>query len=198
MPKVVLVLDAGHGGIDPGATARYPEFHGGRIIREKWLAWDFCKRVKAAAKDSNLTVHIVPHDKDTDSPNRSRFINRVKWSNAKSPHLFVSVHWNAATSSVSGEECWHQSNHNASKNWGVYLSGRMSAAMKNRDRGSKPDSQNRWGRLGVLHGHVATTTHCLMELGFISNKSDYQRWHDHADEIVDAFIDACLEYQPIK
>ena len=87
-----IVLDAGHGGSDPGAS--------GNGIVEKHVTLDMTKRVARLLKKQGFTVRTV-RDNDTTVTlgSRTRFANRVKGD------LFVSIHVNASTSAdTSGVE----------------------------------------------------------------------------------------------
>jgi N-acetylmuramoyl-L-alanine amidase len=95
-PKITrVVIDAGHGGKDPGAVA------GG--LREKNLALTIAK--KAAAEIRKLGLEVVM------TRNSDRFIpleGRTGIANKKGADLFVSIHINAARRrSATGIETFH-------------------------------------------------------------------------------------------
>jgi N-acetylmuramoyl-L-alanine amidase len=78
----VVILDAGHGGKDPGAS--------GNGILEKELALNIAKKVREILIDNNLTVHMT---RTTDT-----FITlneRARIANAYNANLFISFHHNA-------------------------------------------------------------------------------------------------------
>ena len=93
-----VVIDAGHGGYDSGATTRYAG-------REKDLALDVALRVKtkleAAGFDTVMTRKsdvFVPLDK------------RVSISNRQSNSIFVSIHFNyAPNAGIRGSEVYYKS-----------------------------------------------------------------------------------------
>ena len=97
IPGVVrtIVIDAGHGGQDPGTS------HFG--LKEKYLALDIAKRLRAQLQQHGLTVAMT---RDSD-----RFIplsGRPAIANRMNADLFVSVHINANRNRrVSGIEVYY-------------------------------------------------------------------------------------------
>ncbi len=91
----VIVLDAGHGGKDPGAV-------GYRRYREKIIVMQIADRVKDILKKRGYKVYMT-RSKDK----FVKLINRTKFANRKKADLFVSIHANAAKSKkVNGVECY--------------------------------------------------------------------------------------------
>lgn len=91
--KVTIVLDAGHGGIDPGARSKDGS------ISEQELALDIVQKVKALSAAYNIEVELTRTGEtlpggltDPSAANRWRldFVRTVK------PMMFVSLHINAA------------------------------------------------------------------------------------------------------
>ncbi len=78
-----IVIDAGHGGKDPGAVGRYG-------LKEKDVALDVSRRVKRMLEERGIEVVMT---RDTD-----RYISlwqRTSISNKNSPDFFISIHANA-------------------------------------------------------------------------------------------------------
>ncbi len=95
-----IVIDAGHGGNDPGAIGR--RLH----VKEKSLTLQLARKIKSLLTDEGLKV-IMTRDSDVfiPLPRRSEIANK---SNAD---LFVSVHVNASRSRyMRGFECYYLSN----------------------------------------------------------------------------------------
>lgn len=94
-PIRTVVIDAGHGGHDPGAS-----HHG---LREKHLTLDIVRRLRTNLQDAGLTVVMT---RETD-----QFISlsgRPAVANRLGADLFVSVHINANKSQrVSGAEVYY-------------------------------------------------------------------------------------------
>jgi N-acetylmuramoyl-L-alanine amidase len=83
-----VVVDAGHGGNDPGMRGRLPD---GRVIWEKDITLGVSRRVAALLKEQGVTVHLT-RDRDTliALADRGRIANRERGD------LFISIHVNAA------------------------------------------------------------------------------------------------------
>lgn len=88
--KKVIVLDAGHGGKDPGAIIS--------DLTEKELNLDITKRVQALLEnDARFDVYMT---RDTDV--FVELIDRAKFANNKKADLFVSIHNNSMPKNFSG------------------------------------------------------------------------------------------------
>ncbi len=90
-----IVIDAGHGGHDPGTS------HFG--LREKFLALDIAKRLRTELQSAGLKV-VMTRDSDQFIP----LSRRPAIANRMAADLFVSVHINANRKShVSGAEVYY-------------------------------------------------------------------------------------------
>jgi len=91
-----IVIDAGHGGADPGALGRTG-------LREKDVNLDIAKKLAAILREDGLEVVLT---RSTD-----RFISlsgRVSIANGSNADLFVSIHSNASrTKSLNGFEVYY-------------------------------------------------------------------------------------------
>lgn len=167
--KVVIVLDAGHGGSDSGAVS------GG--IAEKALTL----RIVLAAKqffdrDPRFTVYYT-RTSDT-YPSLS---DRYNLANKNNADLFLCVHINCAGStSAHGTETLYSAPRNAataknglsSYELAKYMQSATLAATGFRDRGlvSRPN-------LAVLKHTLMPA--CLIEYGFISNSAERSKMNSH-------------------
>lgn len=175
-----LVIDAGHGGSDPGACAN------GR--KEAELNWEFATALAVRARVAGLTAFVVPHT-DATTKGLPRLKNRVKEAVAKKADWFISIHWNsAANPNARGCEAWYATGDGESSALADAVVDAVAKTMQTPDRGSKPDGENRHGRLGVLHGHLKKTKKILLELGFVSNEQDLKNAAAKKTAIVDAII----------
>jgi len=84
--KVIVVLDAGHGGKDPGAIGL-----GG--TREKDITLDVTKRLKAMLLSKGITVHTTRETDDF-----VELSHRCELSNQWRASIFVSIHCNSNNS----------------------------------------------------------------------------------------------------
>ena len=90
-----VILDAGHGGHDPGAVSRHTR------QREKDLTLDMARRVKAELGGDFRTILLRRGDTFIDLDDRVRFANR--YANA----VLVSIHFNSGPSHVRGPETYY-------------------------------------------------------------------------------------------
>lgn len=98
-PVSTVILDAGHGGHDPGASASY-SFSGG-TINESDLTLDIAKRVLALLKVEKPALQVVMTRTDDTYVSLAQR-SQVAYSAPlppKSSALFVSIHINSATTS---------------------------------------------------------------------------------------------------
>ncbi|MDQ7066993.1 MAG: N-acetylmuramoyl-L-alanine amidase [Sulfurimonas sp.] len=94
----IIVIDAGHGGKDPGAI-------GYRGYREKIVVLQIAQELKKVLKSRGYKVYMT-HDSD-------KFIklrDRTKYANRKKADLFISIHANAVDKKIAkqvhGVECY--------------------------------------------------------------------------------------------
>jgi N-acetylmuramoyl-L-alanine amidase len=94
-----IVIDAGHGGKDPGAIGRRLR------IKEKDLTLSIARKLKRILEDNGIRV-MMTRDSDV-------FVSlpeRAKIANSSGADLFISVHINASRSrSMNGFECYYLS-----------------------------------------------------------------------------------------
>ncbi len=94
----VIVIDAGHGGEDPGAI-------GYNSHREKAIVFDISKELEKILKSRGHKVYMTRN-----SDNFVKLSDRTKFANEKSANIFVSVHANAVANgnanNAHGIECY--------------------------------------------------------------------------------------------
>ena len=91
-----VIVDAGHGGYDPGAIGR-------RGLREKTVALDIAKRLKSELEAQGIDVVMTRKDDTFISLHRRTYL-----ANQADADFFVSVHCNASRSrGVNGFEVYH-------------------------------------------------------------------------------------------
>ena len=149
-----IVVDAGHGGSDPGAQRG--------DIAEKELTLAIAQKLKQVLEASGATVVMTRND-DT-------FVSledRVKTTNQLLPDLFVSVHINALeqVSDVHGIETYYQTDQSRLLADSIHQSLVTSLAA--------PDRSVRKARFYVIN-HTPVPA-VLAEVGFISSKDERQK-----------------------
>lgn len=85
--RLVVVIDPGHGGKDPGAI-------GTRGSKESEMNLDVSKRLKTLLEAQGHTVYLT-----RSSDSYMALADRTKFANAKKANLFISIHFNANNSS---------------------------------------------------------------------------------------------------
>lgn len=160
--KKIIMLDAGHGGSDPGALGTL----NGKTINEKDLTLSITYKVKAIL-ESNGYKTAMTRTGDT-LPSLSE---RPEMANKKDCALFVSIHINSATATeAKGTEVYYSEENNGDE-YGVtsqlfatkVLNG-MLKYMKSTDRGV------RMANWAVIRRSNMPAV--LVEVGFISNESE--------------------------
>lgn len=92
-----IVIDAGHGGKDPGASGRTTG------LREKFVTLDIAKRLKKILENDGVTVVLT-----RSSDNFVSLERRVVIANSSRADLFISIHANAnRVRSLSGFEVYY-------------------------------------------------------------------------------------------
>lgn len=171
-----VVIDAGHGGHDPGGIPS-------NIIPEKGVALDVAKRVRAALADAGLRTVLTRSD-DTFIP----LGTRVAIANAQKRAIFVSIHFNAATRrGANGIETYYGSD--GAKPLAALIQRRAIATTPGENRGTKH------ARYYVLRKTRLPAV--LVECGFLTNPDDTRRAlsKEWRERIAQAIAGAILEWR---
>jgi N-acetylmuramoyl-L-alanine amidase len=147
-----VIIDAGHGGTDPGATSRHT------CQREKDLTLDMARRIRSELGGGFHTVLMRSDDAFVDLDERVRRANR------HGDAILISMHFNSGPSHVRGPETyyWRVDSHGLA----VRLQRAMSAA-------SPAESANR----GLVRRRLRLTRNpaipcVLLEGGYLSHPSE--------------------------
>ncbi|MBN2097954.1 MAG: N-acetylmuramoyl-L-alanine amidase [Candidatus Omnitrophica bacterium] len=217
-PIKTVILDAGHGGKDPGAIGR-------RGLREKDVVLDISQRLKKKLNNYGVKVIMTREtDKFVSLDERSRIAN----ANTRSADFFISVHANASRSKwTSGVEVFYLSESiddnsrslNALKDCGLNIkdgfSGKntqaiiMDLLLSEYRRQSKKlarficnsiskdlNQKNRGikeARFYVLKAYIPAI---LIEVGFISSPAEEKKLQQgfYREKIAQAVADGIVEY----
>lgn len=163
---ITVIIDAGHGGIDPGATAN------GLIEKELNLA--VAKKLETFLKLANVNVVLTRNDDillgdgDTVRAHKTADLKeRLKILEQTENSLFVSVHMNKFTSeSVHGLQTFYASSTEKSSRLAQCIQNSAKLIDSDNKREIKPDDKN----IYILEN--ATKTAVLVECGFISNQKE--------------------------
>jgi N-acetylmuramoyl-L-alanine amidase len=178
--ETVIVLDAGHGGNDPGAVRG--------DVQEKEVTLQIIAKLKKVLESKGARIVLTRSD-DT-------FVSledRVKITNAVSPNLFLSVHINSleSTSNIYGIETYFQTDRSRP------LADRVHASLVS-GLGA-PDRSVRKARFYVIN-HTPIPA-ILAEVGYITNKLERDRLisSDYQQKVASALARGVMLYlQEIK
>jgi len=163
----VIVIDAGHGGKDPGAV-------GYRKYREKIVVLDVASELRKILKSRGYKVYMTR--------DRDKFVklsNRTKYANKKDADIFISVHAKAVSkknaNKVHGIECY-------------FLSKSRSARAKKvaaKENSADMSDMNFYGKksfLNTLNSHNIVASNKLaidLQRGMLGSlKTSYKNVHD--------------------
>jgi N-acetylmuramoyl-L-alanine amidase len=166
-----VIIDAGHGGKDPGAVSRFTG------QQEKDANLDLAKRLRSELRGSFRTVMMRSNDKFVDLDERVNFANRY------GDAILVSLHFNSGSSSRRGPETywWRVDSHG--------LAVRCQRAMKS----VAPASNN----AGLSRRRLRLTRNpsipcVLLEGGYMSNPAEARQISSasHRDRLAKAIAGA--------
>jgi hypothetical protein len=134
-------------------------------------------------KGSGLPIEVVPEHLPA-LPDQIRWIN----DNFNKDDFLLNVHLNAAVAkSATGTEVWYYSGSTRSKELAKVVQSEQVRLLGIRDRGVHGDLSNSiHGKLGAIRDTEPYSI--LIELGFISNKSDLEKVRAHGADVVSAII----------
>jgi len=151
--KVVLWLDAGHGGRDVGSDVR--------SIYEKDINIIVVNKIVKELENDGYEILLTRSDDST-----VRLYDRVDMINAAKPHLMVSVHCNSMTEEyINGVEVHYASGKCVGESLAQCLQSSIVANTGTKDRGKKG------GELAVVK--YTTMPAALIEMGYLTNDADY-------------------------
>lgn len=203
----LIVLDPGHGGIDPGTQNLKQK------LNEKTFTLDVSLRLKRLLELGGWRVLLI-RDKDTElsKDKKTDLLMRSDFANRRKADLFLSIHFNAAPESISGVETYSlapQFMNSAGDDqgdemtkvsfpgnrldyanllFGEKLHRAMIAGLKTPDRGYKH------ARQAVLR--MLDCPGALVECGYLSNDAEARRiaTPEFRQQIAEALADGVANY----
>ncbi|OAB40427.1 N-acetylmuramoyl-L-alanine amidase family protein [Paenibacillus antarcticus] len=180
--RKVVVIDPGHGGSDPGTTSITNKY-------EKNFNLSLALKVQELLlKEPNIEV-VMTRDSDI-YPTRTE---RVQLANQLNADVFVSIHGNSvlAAPQVNGTETYYYQR-SSSKDLANIIHKYLIKAIGLTDRGVKN------GSLQVIR--ETTMPAVLLEVGFLSNRSDEQIMSSDTVQYkaAQAIVDGIKEYMGVK
>ena len=179
----IIVLDAGHGGIDPGTLRG--------TVYEKNVNYNVINvYAPEYFKDSDIKVY---HTRTTDT--KIALQNRADFAASVGADLFISFHVNAhSNSAVNGTSVYYSASNNKASSSGLKSSvlaqavtDCLSKAWGTKNRGILTD------KFVVIHNNTVPAV--LVECGFITNNNDFEKIKDttYQKKAAKALFDAVTE-----
>ncbi|MET3683010.1 N-acetylmuramoyl-L-alanine amidase [Alkalibacillus flavidus] len=178
LKDIRIVIDAGHGGSDNGASVYEPE-----TIREKNINLPVAKKVRDNLEKLGANVYLTRED-DTYISLDERVVLARNFYN----DLFVSIHANAMSDEkIHGAETFYSRTKSGNSTHSLYLAdglqNQLTSLAEMRHR--RVDS----AKFRVIHDNPSTAS--LVELGFMTNQDDLSRLLD--DDYQQLFADAITQ-----
>ncbi|MGG3804417.1 N-acetylmuramoyl-L-alanine amidase [Metabacillus fastidiosus] len=175
-----IVLDAGHGGTDPGAV-------GPTKLKEKEVTLSVVKKLKEALEQEGATV-ILTRDRDISVS----LANRVKISNASKGDIFISIHANASVkSSAKGTETFLNTKKKGTNSelLAKDIQKSLIGSLNTTDRKVKTDDTY----YVLKHNKLPSV---LVELAFISNPTEEEmlRSDDTRNKAAEGILEGIKDY----
>ncbi|MCD8019540.1 MAG: N-acetylmuramoyl-L-alanine amidase [Clostridiales bacterium] len=182
--KVVLVLDAGHGGTDSGAT--------GNGYREKTLNLAIVKAAKTYFDDDSRFKVYYTRTSDT-YPSLS---DRYNLANNVDADLFISVHINSASSSsATGTEVLYNSSRNSTtKKNGITSKKLATAILKSVVATTGFTNRGLKNRTDLAVLNHTTMPASLIEYGFISNSTEARKMNANTTRYGKELYEGIVDY----
>ncbi len=153
--QIHVVIDAGHGGTDFGATSI--------TSTEKQIVEQISKKIKFLNKNENLTIHFTRNDDQFVSlSNRADFINKIK------PNLVISLHVNQSRNEVKSGMEFYVANESLVNDQSIEIANELRT--KFLQRNAVAPSEIKKAPFLILKKSVSPAV--LIELGYLSNSSD--------------------------
>ena len=174
--RIIIVLDAGHGGIDTGTMKK------DKSVYEKDINLSIVNKMKPLLEDRGVTV-ILTRDED-------EFVSleeRAKISNAHFTDVFVSIHVNSYESSkIGGLECYYYGESKACKALAEDVVSHLKKQTDIPMRGLREQEY-----------YVLRHTACpaiLVETGYLTNQKDAANLlnDEFQDKLAQALVDGIL------
>ena len=187
MNNLKVVVDAGHGGTDPGAVSSSG-------VREKDLTLMISQYMYEEFQRRGVPVTLIRNTDETISPTER--VNRVLAAYGDNPNVVViSNHINAAGSGIQGAEGAEviyalRDNSNLASNILTALGNAGQKMRKFYQRRLPSDTSKDYY---FMHRNTGSKTHpVIVEYGFIDNPEDLAKIQSNYKKYVDAVVDAVI------
>ena len=192
--ELVIVLDAGHGGVDPGKVGISGEL-------EKDINLEIVLKLKEALeKDTELGAKVIltreddtgHYDESDANKKRTDMKKRCEIINNSSPELVVSIHQNSYHSSaVKGAQVFYYDKSEKGKILANKIQGCLVKELAGNNKGRVEKANDNY--------YLILNVKCpavIVECGFLSNEEESKLLQDstYQDKITKAIVDGIKEY----
>ena len=178
--KYIVVIDAGHGGNDLGATT----LDG---TNEKDLVLDIALKVKSLNNNPNIEILL-----SRDSDKSVKLSERTNFANSANANMFISIHLNNDASKLgTGTACYVPFKKNEYVDESNLLAKNILMATSNLFTESKLVNS---GENGIYVIENTKMPSVLFECGFISNSKDLKIIQSNEDKIARMILDGVSSY----
>ena len=175
--KVIVLIDAGHGGIDGGAQSR-----NGTI--EKDINLQISKRLKEKLEKEGYKVYMTREEDKELSPKKVKDLEaRCKMKIETKCDIFISIHQNKFNSEKCfGAQVWYSSNEKSMK-LAKYVQGSLKEVVKDNNKRLEKAAKEQYKILRDKYDGACL----IVECGFLSNNEEEQRLksESHQNQIVE-------------
>lgn len=186
----IIILDAGHGGKDEGASSG--------LIKESKFNLIITKKLEKELISRGATVYLTreeDNDLSTTTVNRKRndLYNRAKYINEISPNMYISIHLNSSPSSTwRGLQVFYTENNKENKVIAETITNYLKENISNVREIKK-------GNTYYMYKHIKSPG-VLVEAGFISNPNDNYllRNEKYQNKLITSIADAIEKYYQNK
>ncbi len=182
MNNLQVVIDAGHGGTDGGAT--------GSGVNEKDLTLQIAQYMYEQFKNRGVDVTLIRSTDETITPTER--VNRIlnAYGN-KSNVVVISNHINSGSGTAEGAEVIYALRNNST------LANNILTALENAGQNVRKVYQRRLPSdtskdYYFIHRNTGVTEPVIVEYGFIDNVDDLARIQNNYRKYVDAVVDAVI------
>lgn len=184
--KGIVLIDAGHGGIDGGAQSR-----NGTI--EKDINLQISKRLKEKLEKEGYKVYMTREEDKELSPKKVKDLEaRCKMKIGTKCDIFISIHQNKFNSEKCfGAQVWYASNEKSMK-LAKYVQGSLKEVVKDNNKRLEKAAKEQYKILRDKYDGACL----IVECGFLSNNEEEQRLksESHQNQIVEGITIGINKY----
>ncbi|MFR4998044.1 MAG: N-acetylmuramoyl-L-alanine amidase [Clostridium paraputrificum] len=184
--KGIVLIDAGHGGIDGGAQSK-----NGTI--EKDINLQISKRLKEKLEKEGYKVYMTREEDKELSPKKVKDLEaRCKMKIETKCDVFISIHQNKFNSEKCfGAQVWYASNEKSMK-LAKYVQDSLKEAVKDNNKRLEKAAKEQYKILRDKYDGACL----IVECGFLSNNEEEQRLksESHQNQIVDGITIGINKY----